>query len=129
MNFNRFVGLPWQSGGRSFAGVDCYGLVWLFYREELGVTLRSYAEAYSDAGDYARAGALVYAGIEAWRQIESPEPGSVILMRRGGHPAHVGIYVPGRRMLHIEHAAVRSCIAPITQAVRARILGYFIPRD
>lgn len=128
MDFNRFVGLPWKTGGRSFDGVDCYGLVWLFFREERGLTLRSYEEAYCDATDTEHTSSLIYAGIEAWREVE-PEPGAVILMRRGRYPAHVGILVKGRHILHIEQERTLSCTVRITDEMRARILGYFLPRD
>jgi cell wall-associated NlpC family hydrolase len=38
-----YVGLPWKFAGRSSEGVDCWGLLWLVYREVLGIPIASYA--------------------------------------------------------------------------------------
>jgi len=38
-NLNRYIGLPYKNMGRDFDGVDCYGLYFLIYKEELGIEL------------------------------------------------------------------------------------------
>ena len=110
MDFDRYVGLPWKSGGRGFDGVDCYGLVWLFYAHELGTSIRSFAEAYSNAEDRSETAELFSVGVE------------------GKLPCHVGIAAPGRRILHIEKRDGLSVMAPITASLSNRIEGYFRPK-
>lgn len=39
MNYKKYLEIPYESRGRDFHGVDCFGLVYLFYREELGLEL------------------------------------------------------------------------------------------
>jgi cell wall-associated NlpC family hydrolase len=35
----RYVGLPYRAGGRERDGLDCWGLIRLIYREQLGIDL------------------------------------------------------------------------------------------
>ena len=39
MKTDRFIGLPWVQYGADWSGVDCWGLVTLFYREEMGIAI------------------------------------------------------------------------------------------
>ena len=127
MDFDRYVGLPWKSGGRGFDGVDCYGLVWLFYAHELGTSIRSFAEAYSNAEDRSETAELFSVGVDG-RLPAKAAPGAVVLIRRGKLPCHVGIAAPGRRILHIEKRDGLSVMAPITASLSNRIEGYFRPK-
>mgnify|MGYP001156514391 FL=1 len=42
MNIEKFVGIPWVEGGRSFTEADCYGILMLYYKEFLEITLKDY---------------------------------------------------------------------------------------
>ena len=46
MDFNKYIGVPWLVGGRTFEGFDCWGLVHLFFKNELHINIPSYHEAY-----------------------------------------------------------------------------------
>lgn len=127
MDFNRYVGLPFKDGGRGFDGVDCYGLVCIFYANELGIELRSFAEAYESASQQETTARLVSSGLSSWTET-APTPGAVSLIRRGRALSHVGIVAPNRRMLHIEKRDGLSVMAPITDSLSKRIEGYFIPK-
>lgn len=52
MDARKYLGIPFQDKGCGFEGCDCYGLVRLVYREELGIELPCLGDAYSTA--YAR---------------------------------------------------------------------------
>ena len=39
MGYEKYLGIPFKHLGRSWGGVDCYGLLLLYYREELGITI------------------------------------------------------------------------------------------
>ena len=44
INFSKYINLPYKNLGRSFDGVDCYGLIWLIYKGELGIELPDFTE-------------------------------------------------------------------------------------
>lgn len=100
----RFVGVPFQSGGRDRAtGLDCWGLVLAVARERFGVELPDYRgyECANNSGEIAklfdaRAGA-------GWHRITpfSEIDGDVVVLRLGAVlPAHAGIVVDRGAMLH-----------------------------
>lgn len=39
MNFERYTDIPYDHLGRSFKGADCWGIIWLIYKEEKGIIL------------------------------------------------------------------------------------------
>lgn len=97
----RFVGVPYLSRGETFAGADCWGLVWLFHREALGSAIPRYA-GYADAEgeDIPR---RIREGWEGWAQVERGAElvGDVLALRLGAHPVHAGVVVWPGTMLHV----------------------------
>jgi len=37
-DLNKYIGIPWKLNGRDFKGIDCIGLVWLYFKE-LGIKI------------------------------------------------------------------------------------------
>ena len=66
----KYIGIPYQSKGRSFEGCDCYGLLQLFYAKELKVSLLAYAETYSNAENLESASAALLDNRNDWVKIE-----------------------------------------------------------
>jgi len=88
------IGIPFLLGGRTSAGCDCWGLLWLAYGELLDISLPSLAPGDVDAVELAKT---------AWRQLPpgAEAAGDVLLFRVQGWPGHVGLAVGRRRMLHV----------------------------
>lgn len=98
----QYVGLPYVPGGRSRAGVDCWGLLTLVWNEQFGVPLPEYEGRRWDRGPIE--GLAEDAGRYASQFIEVPPGeerlGDGLLLRLIGHPLHVGLVVAPGKMLH-----------------------------
>lgn len=101
---DRYIGLRWEPFGRGRAGADCWGLVVVVYREELGIELPSYL-GYGSVDEHAEIAALI-AGAEAsplWLPVtDTPEPFDVAVFRRGRWDTHLGLIVRPGLMLHMD---------------------------
>jgi len=99
MDYTKYIGLPYQENGRTEHGVDCWGLVRLFYRNEFNIDLPSYIENYTGANDPYLADFVKHTKI-TWNQTTSPKPGDVCVFNILGEPTHVGIYIGQSEFLH-----------------------------
>jgi len=99
MNYDKYIGLRYKDNGRDIDGIDCWGLVRLYYKEELNIDLPSYVDEYTGPYDtnVTRAISLYK---DSWNKTTTPAPGDVVLFNIYGEPAHVGVYVGNNKFLH-----------------------------
>lgn len=109
MDLAHFIGLPYRDHGRDRHGVDCYGLVLLFYREILGLEIPALDAAYASAEDGASVAECVGWAQRQWQAVETPQVGDVLLFHVLGWPAHVGVYLGNGDFLHA-FRETHSCI-------------------
>ena len=124
MNYNKYIGLPYISNGRDENGIDCWGLVRLFYKQEYDIQLPSYTEEYSGAYD-TRILEMMDQYKNNWSQVPTPEAGSVIVFNILGEPFHVGIYIGEDKFIH-----ARDGMDSVVESVNSpkwakRIEGYY----
>lgn len=123
----RYIGLPFQDGGRGPHAFDCWGLVRDVYARELGVALPSYGEI--SARDLVAVAHAMHGGREdAWREVSSPAPFDVVGMRAGiggRRLVHVGVMVDGQRLLHVEAATAAAVVPTRHLTVAGRIIGHW----
>jgi cell wall-associated NlpC family hydrolase len=122
-----YVGVPWDDHGTdgSFAGCNCYGLVRLVYRRELGIDLPRYeGAAYTRGVDPADLAQLFVREREKWRDVDTPQAGDLIWLRIAGRPFHVGVMVSGDAFLHIEEGCDSIIESTASTFWRRRIQGY-----
>jgi len=99
---NDFIGIPFEEKGRSRDGVDCWGLVWLIYKELYDKSLPLYTDLYSDTKDR-HIGAVINEQLDdAWLRVDNPQKGDIIILRMRGLPFHVGMVVDDKTMIHAE---------------------------
>ena len=125
MNWQEFtkraIFTPFLDHGRSYDGWDCWGLVYIAYRDVLGVDIPSYDEAYTDTGKFKELHKAFSSGLDAWKKKD--ETGSVALILRRNLPIHVGILVGKSMVLHCEKSVgtiqepranmrIEGCYAP-----------------
>lgn len=106
-----FIGLPWAFAGRSRDGVDCWGLLWLVYRDALGIEVASYAGQTLDAPERNQIAALLAndRAKSPWVTVEAAREFDMAVFRRGGIESHIGIVTAPGRMIHILQGG-ESCV-------------------
>lgn len=101
---SEYVGLPQRDHGRDQRGVDCWGLIRLVYRQELGIVLPSYAADYVDPLEHAEIARIVNAAEACgpWHPVDQVRPFDLLLFRMGRYRSHIGCAVDAQRMLHVQ---------------------------
>lgn len=100
-----YVGLPFVEKGRNRAGCDCWGLIVLIYREQLGIELPLHDNDYTKTTDAESVSVTCRKEAAMWRQVEKPKAFDPVLLRIRGIPWHVGIVVAEGFMLHCDPKA------------------------
>ncbi|MGE0699041.1 MAG: C40 family peptidase [Hyphomicrobiaceae bacterium] len=124
----RYRNIPYLEGGRTRAGLDCWGLVTLVWREEMGVALPSHDGLFWAKGCDMKA---LGAQIDTFRGDYDPVPAGEeqpldgVLLRLSGQPIHIGLVVCPGWMLHIARG-IDTTIEEYRGALwRHRVLGFY----
>ena len=87
MTINEFIikalQIPYKKWGSDWNGVDCYGIVRLFYKEVCGIELPDIR---------------TYRWWESWEKVKKPEAGDVLFMNL--EEPHIALYIGNGRILH-----------------------------
>jgi hypothetical protein len=97
--YDKYIGIPYLENGRSTSGLDCWGLVRLFYKQEFNIELPSYVEEYSGSYD-PKLPETIENYKDSWTKTCAPKLGDVCLFNMLGEPTHVGIYLGENKFLH-----------------------------
>jgi cell wall-associated NlpC family hydrolase len=123
-----YVGIPYADRGRDErTGLDCWGLLRLFYAEQFGIELPSHADRYDSSETREQTAALVRFETErAWHPFVAPRYGDAVAITVLGRPFHVGIVLDGARFLHTLNPAQGAVIDSLRSPQWARrIEGYY----
>lgn len=103
IDYNDYIGIPYELGGEDFDSVDCWGLVKLFYWEELSKEVPCFKSASQQPRDVHNA---IVAGLEFQFAdlVSTPQEFDIILGRRRTLAHHTGI-VTEKGILHASAAA------------------------
>jgi cell wall-associated NlpC family hydrolase len=124
---DKFVGVPYVPNGRDYDGADCWGILYLYYRDVLGLLVPTYS-AEMDARAFRRkeiAPLMAEERGRIWERVDVPQPGDGVLIRAGGHESHVGVYLGGGRMLHSEGPHPSTIERVNDMRWRNRISGFY----
>ena len=124
----KYVGIPFVSGGRDYDGCDCYGLVRLILNDEYQIQLPALNSDYSDALNCEQTKNLFkeYVPVICGTKIENPEEKAVCLVRiRGGLCTHVGIYAGDAFIIHTRNKTGAVCERLSSPFLTGRIEGWY----
>lgn len=132
MNLEKYIGIEYGHNKSSFERADCWGLVRLFYREELGIDLadESYDENWWEAPDSKVYMNLVSKndGFKLEKQPDKWQFGDVLVfsvLADNGRPNHAGIWIPdGEKVLHVQEDAL-SVLEPLNRGLCDKLKGAF----
>ncbi|MCA0894831.1 NlpC/P60 family protein [Microbulbifer agarilyticus] len=79
-------GIPYRLGGMSKRGIDCSALVYLIYRDHMGIELPRTTQYQALAGESIKRAQL--------------RPGDLVFFKTGRRGRHVGIYLEDGKFLH-----------------------------
>jgi len=121
----QYIGLNYLPKGRTAEGVDCWGLVQLFYRNELHLDVPSYDDQYLNPTDRGSVSKTIIDNMGHWAKVQEQEYGDVLLFEILGLPLHTGIYIGDGDFLHA-FKNTNSCIERLKSITwNRRLLGAF----
>lgn len=94
-----YIGLPFRDRGRTRAGLDCWGLMRLVFREQTGKDLPDIP--YRSTADARNIGQWIEDAAPQWREVAGYESVMDIALF-AANPLHVGMVVGDGQILHIE---------------------------
>lgn len=95
-----FLAVPYADEGRSPEGADCYGLIWLWYRDVLEIDIPIFDDV--PPGNMVAVNAMIEQHKSEWLEVEIPCEHDICVMRGIGFrgAGHMGVVQPRRRLLH-----------------------------
>lgn len=98
---NKYIGLPWVAGAQGPDQFDCWGFVRYVLKHEYGFDVPPVnvnAECLRDVLHAFRTDLA----FQAFKEVEKPQDGDVVLMRQSKNPVHAGLWldVDGGGVLH-----------------------------
>jgi cell wall-associated NlpC family hydrolase len=91
----KWTGTPWKDRAIGPDYIDCWGLVYRYFQEVLGIEV-------SKPGDHEN----IITGFQSeistgmWERVIRPQSGIVFMCFRGETPQHVGIVLDSRHVIH-----------------------------
>ena len=98
---NKYIGLPWVAGRQGPDSFDCWGFVRWVLAHEYGHIVPPVNINPDNLRDVLRAFKEDLA-FQAFKEVEKPQDGDVVLMRQSKNPVHAGLWldVDGGGVLH-----------------------------
>ena len=102
MTLTEYLQIPFKHQGRDQQGVDCFGLVLLYYQNEFGITLKNFS-GY-DINWHNHGEEYFLSKLHDWNfreTSERPQRGDGILFTTKGRVSHCGVVLDDEYFLHM----------------------------
>jgi len=125
VSLDGYSDLCFKERGRDRDGVDCWGLVCMYYKDVFNLNLQDHLDCYETTKDPSIVERMSEQIGDPWVDVLAPKQGDVVLCRMASRPMHVGVYIDGGFMLHIE-----SGNSPVLEKIKClkwtkRIAGFY----
>jgi cell wall-associated NlpC family hydrolase len=120
---SQYIGIPYVFHGEDRYGVDCLGLIKLYYKEQFGITLPDYFYIHGSAKDSCHLTIEVGEADGNWLPVDEIELGDVLIFRVGRYPSHVGMALGDGDFLHCLEGR-QSCIEKIENWTERLLKAY-----
>lgn len=110
---NRALDVPFEEKGRSYDGWDCWGLIYVAYRDIYNIDLPLYTGEYQSTRRREELQNLIsMEKTTTWELHDPHEPGDVAVVKMMGRACHTGLMLSDWNMLHVQDK-VAAIIEPI----------------
>ena len=111
----RAIGVPWKRWRADWSGMDCFGVIVLYFREVHGVELGAVPQTDIATGFMQASG---------WEECSEQAGATCFMSWRDGSPTHCGILMPRRMVLHSDGDVDRPGSVRLTRiAALSRVVG------
>ena len=124
---NKYVGIPFKSGGRTSDGCDCYGLVRMVLKNEYSLILPMLDGKYIDALDTETTKELFrqYVPMICGKRIAEPEEKAIAVIKTQGLATHVALYAGDGFIIHARNKTGAVCERISSPFLTGRIEGWY----
>lgn len=124
---NKYIGIPFVSGGRDNTGCDCYGLIRLILSQEYNIGLPEFVGDYTNALDVTQTKKLFCDMIPVLtgEKIDYPEEASVALIRSHGCLCHVALYAGEDYIIHCRRDIGAVCERLSSPRITGTVEGWY----
>ena len=130
MNVQKYIEIPFKPHGRDFDGCDCYGLVYLIYKNEFNIKLPLLLNDYDNPSEHEKVLGIINKEKALLDTIELkvPEEGCIAMFNIRGFTSHMGVYIGNGQVIHILSGVNSICEKLNSLRLRNRIEGFYAIR-
>ena len=127
----KYIRIPFKTKGRDFSGCDCGGLVWLVYKNELGIELPDWRDMYSgtrieNSLELEETVSTVLGENAVEVDLKDAEPFDVVSFRIKDSSMHVGLVINKHIFFHIMEGYTKVVAERFSNPQwRGRVTGCF----
>ena len=121
---DKYIGIPYGLNERTMQSCDCYGLVYLVYKNEFGIDLPSYSDEYDKKTDSEKLMDVYKKHRDNWNEVVLPKVGDVVYFTIAGFAKHVGVMIDEKHFIHnLRESSTIGCVRSLRW--KHRKLGFY----